>query len=255
MSVVVDERIAERRKAVRGERRTRRLQRTIAVAVVLVLLAVAYALERSPLVELAEVRVTGIERLTAEAVTEAAALPLGTSTLRLGLGDAEARIEALPLVADAEARRVDPLTVEIVVVERRPAVVVTGRGGPVLLDAEGRIIDTGTVEGLPTIAVATGEALPPPGEEAAGLPALANAVRAYLAIGGPLRAEVATYVARGPEDLELVLDRGTTVLVGRADRMDEKARALAAVLEDVGATEVALIDVRAPATPVVRGSP
>jgi cell division septal protein FtsQ len=55
----------------------------------------------------------------------------------------------------------------------------------------------------------------------------------------------------GADDLDLELDDGTLVHLGRADRMDEKARALGAVLEDLDGRPVAAIDVRAPGRPVV----
>ena len=115
---MVDERIAARRREVREDRRRRRLRRTIMVAVALVLVVVGVLVERSSLVALAEVRVTGTERLDVRTVRRAADLELGTSTLRLPLGEARERVEALPLVASAEVRRLDPLTVLVEVTER-----------------------------------------------------------------------------------------------------------------------------------------
>jgi hypothetical protein len=43
------------------------------------------------------------------------------------------------------------------------------------------------------------------------------------------------------------------VRFGRAERVDEKVRALGAILGDVGDSPVTVIDVRAPSAPVVIG--
>lgn len=246
---MIDERIAQRRREVREQRRRHRLRRTV-TAVVLLVLAVAFVVvERSDLVALEEVEVTGTERLDADEVIAAADLPLGTSTLRLRLDAAEARVEALPLVRDATARRLDPLTVRIEVTERVPALNVTGVGERVMVDRDGVVVEAGRLDDLPEIVVGT--APPPPGERVDDLPALANAHRAWRGLSGPLRTEVVRYLADGPDELDLELASGVRVHFGRAERVDEKVRALGAVLEDLDGTPVASIDVRAPSTPVI----
>lgn len=248
---MIDERIAERRAGVRDERRRGRLRRTIVAVMAVVVVGALVAIERSPLVGLEEVRVSGTDRLEVDAVLDAADLRLGTSTLRLRLGDAEDRVEELPLVREADARRLDPLTVSIEVVERRPALVVVGDGEEVLVDRDGVLIATGEVDGLPTIALS---ARPPEvGSDVDEDPALANAHRAWRGLSGPLRADVERYDAVGPDELSLQLSSGIEVRFGRADRVDEKVRALGAVLGDLGDAEVEMIDVRAPSAPVVVG--
>lgn len=251
MAAVIDERIAERRREVRTDRRRRRLRRTILSALVLAVLAAAAVVERTDLVALQEVRVEGTERLDPAVVREAAALQLGTSTLRLRLGRAEDRIEALPLVLRADARREDALTVTITVTERRPALAVSARGGTVLVDADGQVIDTGRSASLPQVELSG--AVPTPGETVADHPGLAAAVTVHRQLPGPLRAEVTRYRVGPAAELTLVLERGIEVVFGDADRIDEKARALGAVLEDIGDAPIRLIDVRAPSTPTVRG--
>lgn len=247
---MVDERIAARRAEVRDERRRRRLRRTVLVATLLALLLVAYLVERSSLVALAEVRVEGTERLDAGQIRQVAALELGTSTLRLPLARAHDDLVALPLVESAVVRRLDPLTVLIEVIERSPmATVVRGRRH-VMVDDDGVVIATGTEPGLPRIEVRSGP-LPAVGETIATSPAAANAHAALLALPAPIRTVVTTYVARSADDLDLVLESGTMVRFGRAARVDEKARALGAVLEDLAGRDVIEIDVRAPARPVV----
>lgn len=248
---MIDRRIAERRRLVRDESRRRRLRRTIVVTTLVVLVAILAAVERSALVGLEEVRVAGVERLTPDEVVDAAAVELGTSTLRLRLARVEDRVEALPAVRTATARRLDPLTVEIEVVEREPELVADGRGGSVLVDRDGIVLAAGEQDGLPVVAV-HGE-VPRPGEDVHVAPALANAHRAWRQLSGPLRAEVVALEARSPDELTLTLRSGVEVRFGRAERVDEKVRALGAVLEDVDDAEVAVVDVRAPSAPVVVG--
>ncbi len=249
--MVIDGRIAERRAEVRDERRRRRLRRTLAILVVVGVIAVLAVVERSALVGLEEVRVTGVQRLDAGEVRDAADLELGTSTLRLGLADAADRVTEIPLVRRVEARRLDPLTVEIAVEERRPALVAVGGGEQRLVDREGVVILEGGRDEL--VPIHLGDPPPPPGGVVGDDPALANAHAVWRGLSGPLRARVQRLDADGPDELWLHLDSEVQVRFGRAERIDEKVRALGAVLGDVGETPVEVIDVRAPSTPVVTG--
>lgn len=248
--MMVDERIAERRAEVRRDRQRRRLRRTILVASLLVLAVAAFVVERSPLVALAEVRVSGTNRLNPEDVRDAAGLEAGTSTLRLPLGAARERVEALPLVRSAEVRRVDPLTVLLEVTERAPVAVIVRGDEAVLVDEDGVILAPGAEPDLPRIRLQEGS-LPEPGEDVGASPAAANAHAAMRGLPGALRSRIAAYVARAADEVDLKLVGGVVVRFGRADRIDEKARALGAVLEEVGRQPVEVIDVRAPSRPVV----
>lgn len=246
---MIDDRIAERRRGVRDERRRARLRRTLLVVAAVLVVVVLVLVERSALVGLEEIRVAGTERLEAEEVREATGLQLGTSTLRLRLARVEQRVEELPLVREVDARRVDPLTVQVEVVERRPSLVADGDGDRALIDAHGVVMASGGQEGLPRIVL--DESPPEPGAGVDEDAALDNAFRAWRGLTGPLRAQVTRYVASGPEDLVLELESGIEVRIGRADRLDEKARALGVILEDVGDAAIEEIDVRAPSAPVV----
>lgn len=251
---MIDERIAERRAAVRDHQRRWRLRRTLWLVGLLVVLAAVVAVERSALVGLEEVTVGGVERLDPDTVREAAALELGTSTLRLPLRAAAERVRALPLVAAVEAGRVDPLTVHLEVEEREPVLTVRGEDSARYLDRAGVIIDeVGEDEDSGAVGpeIVLGSEPPAVGEQADAAPALGNAHTTWQGLSGPLRAEVIRYRADGPDELTLELRNGIQVRFGRAERIDEKVRALGAVLEDVGTTPVEMIDVRAPSAPVV----
>lgn len=246
---MIDERIAERRRDVREGRRRARLRRTLVVTAAVVVVVALFALERSALVGLEEIRVTGVQRLEADDVRRATRLELGTSTLRLWLGRVEERVEELPAVRRASARRLDPLTVGIEVVEREPSLAARAAGEQVVIDREGVVLGQGAAEGVPRVQL-DGE-LPEPGRTVADDAALHNAFRTWRGLTGPLRAQVVRYDASGPNDLVLRLESGVRVRFGRADRVDEKVRALGVILEDIGDAEVSEIDVRPASAPVV----
>lgn len=254
---MIDDRIAARRREVRDDRRRQRLRRTIVLGSMAALLLGLVAIERSALVAVQDIEVTGLDRLTEEQVEAAAAIELGTSTLRLRLGDAAERVTDLPLVREASARRTDPLTVVIEVVEREPVLVAEGAGRRVLVDRDGVVIAEGGTEGLAVVELA--DAPPPPGATVDGQAALGNAHAVWRGLSGPLRAQVRRLIAPSADDLELALASGIDVRFGRADRVAEKVRALGAVLEDVAVastedsdmSQVTHVDVRAPGAPVV----
>lgn len=246
---MIDDRIAARRQEVRDDRRRRRLRRTVILVATLALAILVILIERSPLVALEEVQVVGIEQLTDQQVRDAADIPLGTSTLRLKLETAADRVTALPRVREASARRADPLTVVIEVVERQPVLVADDGERQMLIDRDGVVIAEGALDGLPRVRL-DGTA-PAAGATVDDHAALQNAHRAWEGLSGPLRARVHRYDAVTADELALVLEDGLEVRFGRAERVAEKVRALGAVLEDVGSTPITRIDVRAPGAPVV----
>lgn len=249
MPTVMDERIAERRAEVRAERRNGRRRRTLTVVVILIVGITAAVVERSALVALDSIQVSGTIREDPDAVREAADLPLGTSTLRLRLGAVEERVERLPSILHAEARRVDPLTVAIEVVERQPMLVAASPSREVLVDPEGVVIAVGAEPGLPRVTVPS---VPDPGQPVAVSPPLRTAHSVYLALPAAVRQRVAGMHAPAARDLRLDLRDGPTVRFGDANRIQEKVRSLRAVLADVGDVPISMVDVRPPGRPVVR---
>lgn len=246
---VVNERIARRRAEVRSARRRRRLRRTLAVLGVLALVAGLVALERSSLVALADLEVSGTDRLSPEEVVAAAEVEEGMSVLRIRLGRVRERVEGMPLVDSAVVERSGALGLTITVRESEPALTASYPSASLLVSASGRVLGPGTAPGTTTVAL-TGPA-PEPGSAVASDPALATAHEVLLGLPGPLAALVTGARAVADDDLELDLASGVVVRWGGPGRSDEKARALGAVLEDLGEREVTAIDVRAPAAPTV----
>lgn len=245
----MDGRIAARRRAVRGERRRRRLRRTIGGVLVIAALGVLLGLERSTLVALDVIEVAGLTRLAESDVLEALELEPGTSTVRLRLGPARERVAALPLVRDADVARTGLRSVRVTVEERAAVLVVRGGGAQRLVDREGVVIATGAD---PTLAeVRLGSAPPAVGGSAEERPLLAASLTLWRGLSGPIRADLLRIDALVEDDLTLVLVDGTRVRIGRPERLDEKIRALGAILEDLGEVPAAVVDVRSPTAPVI----
>jgi cell division septal protein FtsQ len=72
----------------------------------------------------------------------AAAADSSRGPRRCGCGSGrQERVEELPLVREAHARRLDPLSVVVEVEERQPELVVVGDGERRYLDRDGVVID------------------------------------------------------------------------------------------------------------------
>ncbi len=245
----MDERIAGRRARVRQERRAARLRRTLVALVLILAIAALVWFEQSRYAAVRTVDVVGLERLTAEVVLEAADIAPGRSVLRLRPRATEARVRALPAVRDVTVRRAAPDRIVIAVTERRPVLVVEHRRTVRLLDRDGVVVEDGTIAGLPVVSLITPP--PPVGGTFAAHAALSNAYRAWSGLSGPLRAQVVLLRAPDEVGLELELASGVTIRFGRAERIEEKVRAIGAVLDDIAGSEITVVDVRVPSVPVV----
>jgi len=205
---------------------------------------------RSEHAQVRSVTVEGTVLLDVSEVLAASGITVGDSALGVRPSRSEQAIARLPLVRSAEVSRRPLRDVVVTVVERAPVYVVSYRGGSSLVDREGVVLARGDDPQLPVVRLVT--APPSAGEPVIGHAALANAHRVWTGLSGPLRSRVVAVSAPDEDGLELTLDDGIIVRFGRAELMEEKVRALGAVLDDVAGTEVILVDVRVPAFPVVR---
>jgi cell division septal protein FtsQ len=247
---MVDERIARRRADVRSARRMVRLRRTLLVLTLVAFAGAGVWFERSEHATVVDVHVEGTSRLELQDVIETSGISVGDAALRIRTSSVARDVEQLVLVRSADVRRVGVRSVVIDVTERAPVYTVAYRASSVLVDRDGLVIDRGMEDGIPVVRVITPP--PGPGEPVAAHGALANAHRAWTGLSGPLRSRVVAMRAPDVDGLELTLDTGQVVRFGRAEQLEEKIRALGAILDDVTGSEVVLIDVRVPGFPVVR---
>lgn len=120
---------ARARQADRAKQARKRLQRTIIIAIVVVVMigaaiASALAIYNSSLFTIHNVSVSGVEHLTASEMTQLANVPEDTTLLRVDTATIAERVKASAWVDDVEVKRVFPDTLELVVTERVMAAIV-----------------------------------------------------------------------------------------------------------------------------------
>lgn len=224
----MDARLKARRDGV-ARARLRRRRRVAASAAALVLVAMAATgVAVSPLAEITEVRVAGVEGERLRKARAAADVHLGENVLTADLQTAESRVEELPWVHHAVVRRKPPTTVEIAVMVRTPVARVETSESTWLVDREGVVVAEGTEEQLPLVA-APDAVLPAVGSPVRDA-AVRNALKMRARLPDSLRSQVVRYEAPSPRGLHLHLDSGVTVRVGRAEQVEEKARAMSLML-------------------------
>jgi cell division protein FtsQ len=245
----IDPRIRARRIEVQRDVGRRRLQRLVDVGLLAVVVAGFAVALRSPLLDVDAVEVQGAERTGAAAVLEQAGITPGDQLMDVDLRRAGERVAELPWVDEVQLHRGLDGTVELALTERIPVALVGTGDAAVLVDAEGRALARGSE--LPAVAaevvrfdvpgapVAPGDRLPTEAAEALGL-------AAHLAATPGLGMELVL-----GDEVVGRLDSGIEVRFGAATRVDAKVRSLRTVLDQVDLTCAAVIDVRAPGSPVL----
>jgi cell division protein FtsQ len=244
--------VKERWVAARRAEGRRRLRWIVALAVVTGLVAAAWGISQSPLLDVDHLVVSGTGHTTAGHTTAAqveaaAGIHRGDALAWLNTGRAVAGLEALPYVRTARVERQWPDTVRIVVAERTPVAWVEGGGRRALVDGTGRVLElvTEPPAGLPQLAGT--KAVPDPGgtvatavaaRVAAGLLGLSFGVQSITATD----AGVSLWLPAG----------GPEIRMGEPDRVRVKVRAASAVLGAMflAGSTVHYVDVSVPTNPV-----
>jgi cell division protein FtsQ len=235
---VSHDRFAERRRTVAEDRARRALRRaTLIIGMAAAISGVVY-LFHSPLFSIRTLEVTGAVNAIIEPVLGRHGISEGEPLIWTDVDGATTAIAADPWVESVTVARSWPTTVQVALVERRPVAVADGSAVAV----DGVILPEAPTEGLPQMAIE--------GEEAGGRypqQEILGALR-FLAT---LRSDLATdaTVAATADGLIAVVE-GYTVRLGRPVDMEEKARALAPVVDESPpkGSEITLV---APARPSV----
>jgi cell division septal protein FtsQ len=245
----VDPRFRARRIAVRRGAGRRRLRRLLILGVGLIVLVAAWGLTRSAALDVDGMTVDGAHRTSGAAIREAVAAPRGMPMLDVDVDAATARLERLPWVATARVSRHWPGTVAVEIDEREALVALAAPGGAwALADAGGRIL--ASVDKPPEgLLVLDGvRATAAPGGELG--PQASSSLRVARSLPASLRSRVSA-VATGEGSLQLRLAPGGVVELGSADDLTEKLLAATTVLTDADPADLAVLDVRVPASPVL----
>lgn len=249
--VAMDPRIRERRIKVRRDEGRRRLRVLMALAAVALAVAASVGATHSALLDVDHVRVEGAAKVTDREVVRAAGLDRHRFLINVDEHQVARGVRALPWVADAHVSRAWPGTVQIVVVERVPIATIPANGGRLaLVDGSAKVLDTVTtpppgllrIDGIPPA--------PDPGQRITGAAAVPVTVAAMLPDN--VRARVVAVGATPAGEVELRLS-GTAAVVrlGGADDLDAKMVALSTLLARADTRDLAVIDVRVPAAPVL----
>lgn len=217
----------------RAPRRRRRRRLLIALGVILVVGLSIWLVWFSPVLQVRDVRVVGVEGLRAQEVLAAADVSTGTPLARLDAAAAEESVRALPWVSGVEVRRGWPSEVVLAVEARTPIAVLEGGEADLGLDADG-------------VAFTSAEPLSRrlPRVRAEGAP-LTAAMTVISELPEDLLKRVVSVTATTIDDVDLHLRSGDVVRWGSAQDGETKAEVLRALLR----RKADLYDVSAPELP------
>jgi cell division protein FtsQ len=196
----------------------------------------------SPVLRATGVTVEGMSRLQSAQVFAVARVPLGGSLLRVPTAQVQARVAAVPFVANVQVHRAWPHRITIEVRERVPVAAVATATGQVLVDRTGMPFGTdATVPGLLDLRV--------PDVVVGHRDQVARAaLDVWAALPAGVRAQVRWVAGQSTYDVSFGLASGSTVRWGSADDTAEKLAVLAALMRH----HASVYDVSTPDVPVTR---
>jgi len=219
----------------RTQRRLRRIRwRRIGVVLgIVALVAAAVALYLSPLLRVQDVQVVGTASVDAGQVAELAGLS-GHSMLNLPKGEAEARIEALPLVRAVAIERHWPQTVRIQVMERLPWGYWRLSDKTYVVDAEGVVLPgVQPASGAPVINDLGGPVNLVPGDRV-DVDAVALAQSMLQRVPQTLALGITGLEYTPQSGLSLITEAGYRVVLGDSQNADYKLAVWQAVEKQMG---------------------
>lgn len=114
---------------------------TLAVAALAATVGLRHLTTQSDALRVQDIRVAGLQRLTAADIEVLIADVRGATMVSLDLDRVREALRASPWIADATVRRVVPRTLELTVVERMPIGVARFPSGLFLIDETGALVD------------------------------------------------------------------------------------------------------------------
>lgn len=240
--VVESPRIVERRRAVRAERRRRRMRAGLGAVLVASVVGGGWGLTKTPVFALDRIEVTGVNGAERAAVLAAAGVRVGQPAIGIDLEQVAARVEALPAVASARVTKAGSLALRIQVKPRVAALIVRAGEQDVLLDREGRQVQRAPKRRLPVL---EGRSL----EEA--MSASPTVLTLWRRADPEVRRSIDAF--RITREGVVATMGETSVVFGDATRAAPKMRALRLVLRRLEADELRArrVDLRAPGRPAI----
>jgi cell division protein FtsQ len=208
-------------------------------------LIAAFILVCSPLFEIDKVTVEGNHLLTETEVRAASGIVPGSNIFRVQLGEAQARLEALPLVRRAQLERRFPAEVVIIVEERQPVALLSIAGEFWEVDVEGVPVRP-KAPGWSDLPVITGVRFDDPD--------LNHVLETVVKLPAPVVMELSEIHYTPDRRFMLYTFEGIEVRLGQAERLDRKCALLLEILSVVRqeGRMVAYIDLSEPEKAVVK---
>jgi cell division protein FtsQ len=249
----IDPRIRARRIAVQRDVGHRRLRRLLTALGLVAVVAGAWGLTRTPLLDVDRLEVRGAANTGTEAVVAASTLHRGAAMVTAPLGRAADGVAALPWVQTVEVHRRWPGTVIIEVTERRPVAYVPAPEGVILVDAERRQLAYLAQPPADYVRLDVPAVRPQVGELASAT------IRPVLDIAATVPKVLAPrIVSLRPETdgsvsgvVRLRDGAEAAVLLGAPTQLGAKWLALAAILDEADPARLAQIDLRVPGAPAL----
>ena len=245
----IDPRFRQRRIDVRRLEGRRRLRVLLVLAGFLFAALLAWAVSRSPFLDVDHVRITGMAHTTPADITAGSGIHAGMAMLDVNGGSAAARLRASPWILSARVERRWPATVTIALVERAPLAAVPAQGGVAVVDRTGRVlaVQASPPPGLPLLL-----GLPPAGAPGTRIGGRADDLLAVAQALPPFVSQRVTgVVAADGGEVELRLTPSGIVRLGPPDQLAQKMLAAQTVFRQVDLTRLAVLDLRVPASPAI----
>lgn len=244
--------VVERRRAVVRAKGRRRRSGVLMALGALAFLAVLYWTATGPLVAVHGVSVTGYDRADRGELVAALTAAAGEGTvISPATGRMSAAAREFAWVESISVVRRWPRALSVGVVEATPVAVASFQDQAVIVSADGRVLGVrdGAV-GLGWLRMAES-----PPREGGALPDNAQAALRFIAAAGPeVGARVRALQVTPQGLLEGSLKGGPTLLLGRPEQAEAKARALALLLANLSPDEEAAasyIDLSVPENPAL----
>ncbi|MFV1992051.1 MAG: cell division protein FtsQ/DivIB [Acidimicrobiales bacterium] len=254
-TATMDPRIRARRIGVARDAGRRRLNRLVWLVGLVAILASAWMVTRSPLLDVDRVNVGGAERTSVLAVKEASGLELGAPMLDIDEAAVTRAIMTLPWVDEVSFSRSWPGTIQLNIAERTPVAMLVHPNSTAadplwaLVDTDGRVLAT-TGEAmvqLPRLSV-TQEVVEPGSAMSVDV---RPAIRVAERLPATVAAELDTIVLRDDGSILLEFVSGGSAEIGTMTQLEEKFLAVLAMFESSPDMATRDIDVRVPHTPVL----
>jgi cell division protein FtsQ len=247
-----DARLAARRRAARRERLRWPLRIGVGVAVLVALGAGAWALLHTRWFSATTIEVSGISHETAAQVIAAAGLESHPALISIDPGQAAQGVERLPWVKTATVELRWPHTVRITGTQRTPSGAVQHQGRWLLIDPEGRILESTPGRPfnqpevvLPSVPTGTPGAFLGPQAQPASL------------VAGTLptafRSQVASVIGHRDGTVSLQLSAPVRIELGPPTELVPKYRDVASVIAGATLHPGDVLDVSVPQAPTISG--